>query len=268
MMNKLLPATVLLVLALDAPTSRASLISPSQINSVILGDAATSDLATVVEFFGADTTAQLPFTGTVNSSGWSWQSTGDTYSGKPLSISSNGTFDPVTNTGSWSSSGSLGAKSWSSAGTLRFDPAQQQINVVEFGILDGLEFDREKGLTLVLLRHPPIYITTGRYTLGGLPNGPPFNVRDDLLFPDLPGLQKFGLERIAPPPNQRFVVRIEGSLQQGVLSGDASVNPAPEPPAWILLGLGMSGLVGFYGYTIRKTVGTNRSCRIETVAAA
>jgi hypothetical protein len=132
--------------------------------------------------------------------------------------------------------------------------------------LDALEFDREKVLQLALLRHPPIYITTYRYTLGGLPNGPPFNVRDDLLFPDLPGLQKFDLQRIAPPPTQRFVVLIDGSLQQGVLSGDASVNPVPEPPAWFLLSLGMAGLVGFYRSSKRKWGGTRRSCRVEMVA--
>lgn len=247
MTNKLLPVTVLLVLALDAPASRAGPVSPSQINSIILGDAATSDLATVVEFFGPDTAARLPFTGTVNSSGWSWQSTG-TYLGQSLSLSSNGTFNPATNTGSWSSNGTLGGKSWSSTGSFRLDPAQSLLDVAEFGFIKGLEFDREIVQKIALLSLPPKYITTYYPTINGIRIGPKRTVTEKLLFPDKPIVQKLALERVAPPPYDRFVVDLEGTLYQGELSGTAFVAPVPEPPAWILLSLGMTGLVGFYGF--------------------
>jgi hypothetical protein len=62
------PAALAPVVIFAAVTVRADMLTPTQINFETLLEAATNELATVVEFFGPDGGVRLPFTGTVSSS--------------------------------------------------------------------------------------------------------------------------------------------------------------------------------------------------------
>lgn len=213
--------------------------TPNEVNVITLQEAATSNLVRVVQFLGVDAGVRLPFTGAFDSNSWRWDLSGG-YAGQSVALSSNGTFNPLTNTGSWTSTGVLGARSLTSSGNVTFMPNNLSFQFNEIGIIDfippTITVDSRTSSSYEERGSPFFRSTTStQYSLGGIPVGNPVENRDDFRRGS-----SFEKEKTAPDPFGHVIVLIQGTISDGTVAGTATL--VPEPATLVLFGSGLAGL--------------------------
>ena len=120
MKTGLLCAFLALITFLNGIACYADSLTPEQMNAVTLTTVTGSDLLLVVAENGnVSDTFIWNSTGTYTSTGWTY-SLSTTYLGAPLNLNYIGTFDPISDTGSWQGSGAYGAKNLTSSGTYQW----------------------------------------------------------------------------------------------------------------------------------------------------
>jgi hypothetical protein len=228
-MNRKLIAISLCLLGLfvNATASLADSFTLDDVNVIALQNAGISPLVRVVEFLGVDKAADLPFTGAFDSNGWTWSLAGS-YAGQSVAFSSTGTFNGSTNTGSWTTIGTFGQHSLNSSGDITFMPDTLSFQFAELSVIDfilppimvdGITSSSYEERGSNMFRST----TTTQYSLGGVPFGKPVVNSDDYKKNS-----SFDKELTAPDPFGDVTVRIDGTITNGTVAGQATIVPEPS----------------------------------------
>jgi hypothetical protein len=217
----------LLGLFVNAPVCLADSFTLDDVNVIALQNAGISPLVRVVESLGVDKLADLPFTGAFDSHGWTWSLSGS-YAGQSVAFSSTGTFNGSTNTGSWTTIGTFGEHSLNSSGDITFTPDTLSFQLAEISVIDfilppkhvdGITSSsyEEKGSNMFKST------TETQYSILGVPVGKPVVNSDDYKKNS-----SFDKELTAPDPFGDVTVRIDGTISDGAVAGQATIVPEPS----------------------------------------
>jgi hypothetical protein len=245
-MKHMIAATLL---ALGTSTANAD-IPLLTIETLMHAQAEEALALSIVAPTSATTALQYSFSANTNDGSFAYQAlAGQTYNGLSYSLSGQGSFNPGTQTYTWSASGMLGAQAWAQTGQAQWvgDPTASisgnvSLNDEVIGTFSGtVEVDGVGNSS-----------GTGTFTpKGGSPGT--YNVTDKV--PGGTG-QPWTLIWEGHPAQFQPVhaAWVTASSDGGIYQGTSTMTlvAVPEPSAWIMVGVGMLVLLGKSGRVRRS----------------
>ena len=222
------------------------IFSPDLKNVIALDEAAAATLFLTTIPFGFSVGEQLPFSGTFTESGWSL-TMGGTYLSMPVNLSFNGSFNPSSNTGAFSSAGTIGVFPWTGSGSWSFTDVNPQTVSLDWSsqaIIGGQpgKPDFESSPKVITVREEGGFLVfegTGlfRQTEDGRTVGVPHlqttTARIPITAPPRVGSILFNLD-------SQIILTGAVNLDTRTVSG--SLQTVPEPSTLLLLASGLSGI--------------------------
>ena len=231
-------------------TLRASLLTSSEKNIIAMSEAAFLSTAMIIQEFGASPGA-LPITGTFSDSGWSLAMNGS-FSGMPVALSFAGTFNSTVNQGSFTSSGTLGAATWSSPGSWSFT----DIDVITTGLLWDATATIAFPIGPILLPDVHIIVPKREVTTdNGITRHTTSQGQYVITIAGIPIKTVDQTDDSIGPSDRSSGTAVVVASNQDILSGTVNFNnntfagavvAVPEPNTLLLIGLGIFGVL-WYG---------------------
>ena len=243
---RLLIQSLVSCLALVTP-ARAGLLTAIEKNAFVVGETAAMTVSMMQDFYGWSSGAMGFGSTSFSATSWTFDLTG-TYAGRTVGLTFSGFFDPLTNLGSYVSAGSIGSDIWGGDGLWSYvdlGPDTDGLNFDAFATISSTpkvldvhtvkpkkEVTTDNGVT----RHT---VSEGEYqkTENGVKVGDPVDQTDDSIGPSQ---GKTATVSVFLTQDRVFLV---GAFDREGGRINGSVQVIPEPSAWLLVGVGLAGLI-------------------------